>query len=111
MPDLLKIIKINGNKIVSPEAFCFTQAENDGSLKTEDFAMLATLSRLYGIREDGKCYLKPSKRCLFNSTMKYIFGENYENDGILIMCKKLVNFPVLVITSIATFNFLKGNLT
>lgn len=111
MPDLLKIIKINGNKTVSPEAFCFTQAENDGSLKTEDFAMLATLSRLYGIREDGKCYLKPSKRCLFNSTMKYIFGENYENDGILIMCKKLVNFPVLVITSIATFNFLKGNLT
>ena len=61
--------------------------------------MLTTLPRLYGITKDGKCFIKPSKRGLFNTTMKYIFGKDYEKEGIIILCKKIIHFPVLVITS------------
>lgn len=61
--------------------------------------MLTTLPRLYSTTNDGKCFLKPSMRGLFNSTMKYIFGKNYENDGILIMCKKQAHNLYLVLSS------------
>lgn len=91
--------KINQNQTISPEGFCFNQAQKDGTLHTEDFAMLTTLPRLYGVSDDGKCFIKPSKRGLFNTTMKYIFGKDYEKEGIVIMCKKITHFPVLIITS------------
>ena len=61
--------------------------------------MLTTLPRMYSINSEGKCYIKPCIRGLFNTTMKYIFGKDYENDKIEIMCKKLYKSIVLVITS------------
>ena len=61
--------------------------------------MMITFSRLYGITNNGKCYIKPSKRGLFNSTMKYIFGKEYEKEGIRIMCKKTQHNLYLVISS------------
>ena len=91
--------KFNQNQTISPEGFCFNQAQKDGTFHTEDFAMLTTLPRLYGVNDDGKCFIKPPKRGLFNTTMKYIFGKDYEKEGIIIMCKKITHFPVLVITS------------
>ncbi|KAK8835781.1 hypothetical protein M9Y10_040603 [Tritrichomonas musculus] len=94
-----KWFKLNENKTIYPVPFCFTQSRSDGTLQTEDFAMLTTLPRLYGINENGDCYIKPSKRGLFNSTMKYIFGREYEKDNIRIFCKKITHNPVLVITS------------
>lgn len=95
-----KWFKFNEKNLSSiPESYCLTNAQNDGLLKTEDFAMLTTLPRLYDVTKSGKCYIKPSMRGLFNSTMKYIFGKDYEKDGIRIMCKKLSHYPLLVITS------------
>lgn len=91
-------LKFN-NMTINPEGFCFTKAKNDGTLKTEDFAMMTTLPRLYSTTKDGKCYIKPSMRGLFNSTMKYIFGKDYEKEKIQIMCKKLVHNLYLIITS------------
>ena len=61
--------------------------------------MLTTLPRLYGINSDGQCYLKPKFRGVFNSTMKYIFGEYYETQGIRIYCWTKTHDPYLVITS------------
>lgn len=91
--------KLGNGKTVTPEGFCFIKAQRDSSLETEDFAMLSTLPRLYDSTENGRCFIKPSMRGLFNSTMKYIFGKNYEEDGIRIMCKKTMHYPLLVITS------------
>ena len=91
--------KSNNDNIITPQGFCFTKAQNDGFFQTDDLAMLTTLPRLYNISKDGKCYLIPSKRGLFNSTMKYIFGKNYEDDGIRIMCRKMSHYPFLIITS------------
>ncbi len=91
--------KLGEGRTFHPEGFCFTKAQKDGSLKLEDFAMLTTLPRLYNLTENGKCYLSPANRGLFNSTMKYIFGRNYEEDGIRIMCKKITNNTMIVITS------------
>lgn len=91
--------KFGDMKKYLPEGFCMAQAKRDGSLKIEDLAMLATLPRLYGVNKNGKCYIKPSFRGLFNSTMKYIFGKNYEEDNIRIYCKKMTRHPILVITS------------
>lgn len=87
------------NITIEPEGFCSIKAQNDGTLKTEDFAMMTTLPRLYSLTKDGKCYLKPSKRGLFNTTMKYIFGREYEVDGIKIMCRKTSHNLYLIITS------------
>ena len=64
------------NKTVIPEGFCYTYSNNDVSLKTEDFSMMTTLPRMYDETEDEKCYLKPSMRGIFNTTMKYIFGKD-----------------------------------
>lgn len=91
--------KSNNGHIITPQGFCFAKAQNDGIFQTDDLAMLTTLPRLYNISKDGKCYLIPSKRGLFNSTMKYIFGKNYEDDGIRIMCRKMSHYPFLIITS------------
>ena len=91
--------KFDENFSVNTESFCSTKSLNDGTLKTEDFAMLTTLPRLYGITDSGRCYIKPSKRGIFNSTMKYIFGRDYEKDNIRIFCQKLTHNPILVITS------------
>ena len=91
--------KFDENFSVNTESFCSTKSFNDGTLKTDDFAMLTTLPRLYGITASGRCYIKPSKRGVFNSTMKYIFGRDYEKDNIRIFCQKLTHNPILVITS------------
>ena len=91
--------KFNNSQPFIPEGFCYSHAKTDGSFKTEDFAMMTTLSRLYSTNKQGKCFIKPSMRGLFNTTMKYIFGKNYENDGIEIFCKNLNNYIVLVIRS------------
>lgn len=61
--------------------------------------MLSTLPRLYSFNEEGKCFIKPAKRNIFNTTMKYIFGQSYENQNIRIMCKKIYYGITLVITS------------
>lgn len=60
---------------IQPEPFCYAKSRSDGSLKTEDLEMLTTLPRLYGCNKNGKCYIKPSKHRLFNSTMKYLLIE------------------------------------
>lgn len=97
--DNQKWYKKSANVSMIPEGFCNVRAQNDGSLKTEDFAMLATLPRLYDVTKSGRCYIKPSKRGLFNTTMKYIFGKDYEKDNIRIFCKKLTHNPILIISS------------
>lgn len=97
--DNRKWYKLNQVETISPEAFCFTTAHKDGLYKTDDFAMMTTLPRLYGLTKSGKCFIKPSMRGLFNTTMKYIFGQNYEKDNIQIMCKKIQHYPMIVITS------------
>lgn len=91
-------LKYRDEKTILPQSFCSVQAQNGGLLHTDDLAMLTTLPRLYNV-SDGKCYLIPSKRGLFNSTMKYIFGKNYEKDGIRIMCRIMPHYPILIITS------------
>ena len=45
-------------RTITPEGFCFTHSNNNDNLKTEDFAMMATLPRMYGETKDEKCYLK-----------------------------------------------------
>lgn len=97
--DNSKWFRLGKNQTITPESFCFTQAQKDGSLKTEDFAMLVTLPRLYDVTKYGKCYIKPSMRGMFNSTMKYIFGKDYEKDCIYILCKSLTHYPFLIISS------------
>lgn len=61
--------------------------------------MMTTLPRLYGITKNGKCFIKPSMRGLFNTTMKYIFGKDYEEQGIEIFCTALSHDVTLVIRS------------
>lgn len=97
--DRMTWYKLKNNQYVKPEGFCYTQAQKDGTYKTDDFAFMATLPRLYDINENGDCYIKPSKRGLFNTTMKTIFGKNYENDNITIHCKKVYHYPYLIISS------------
>ena len=67
--------------------------------KTFDYAMLLTLPRLYEVDKDYTCRIKPHLRGIFNSTMKYIFGEDYSNQNIVIMCYPYTHNPYLVITS------------
>lgn len=74
--DNRKWYKKGNNKTFMPESFCSVHAQNDGSLKTENFAMLTTLPRLYDVTKSGKCFIKHSKRGSFNTTMKYIFGKD-----------------------------------
>ena len=57
----------------TPEGFCRVTSELTGELTTQDFAVLTTLPRLYGVNNEGKCYIKPKFRGVFNATMKYIF--------------------------------------
>ncbi|KAK8843106.1 hypothetical protein M9Y10_025297 [Tritrichomonas musculus] len=89
--------KIDGQHYVTSEGFCLNHALLDDSLQTVVFAMLSTLPRLYKLTEKGKCYIKPSMRGLFNTTMKYIFGRNYEKDGIFIFSN--ISFKLNVKTS------------
>ncbi|KAK8883760.1 hypothetical protein M9Y10_042859 [Tritrichomonas musculus] len=86
-------------KIINKDGFCYTHSPFDDSFRIDDFAFLTTLPRFYTITKSGKCIVDPSKRGMFNTTMKYIFGEDYEKDGIYILCKKLDTQKVLVISS------------
>ena len=83
----------------TPEAFCRVSSELTSELTTQDFAVLTTLPRLYGVNNEGKCYIKPRFRGVFNATMKYIFGEDYHTKGIHIYCWTQTNDPYLVLTS------------
>ena len=80
------------------KSFCNVNSD-ETPFTTEDFSMLTTLPRLYGINSDGKCFIKPKFRGVFNSTMKYIFGEDYQLQGIRIYCWTKTHDPYLVITS------------
>ncbi|KAK8847923.1 hypothetical protein M9Y10_018971 [Tritrichomonas musculus] len=86
------------------QGFCLLKANENDDLKTEDFAMMTTLPRLYSFTKSGKCYIKPSMRGLFNTTMKYIFGADYEEHGIEIFCTKLSHDVTLVIRSEKSLN-------
>ena len=66
--------------------------------------MMTTLPRLYSVTKSGKCYIKPSMRGLFNTTMKYIFGKDFEDQGIEIFCTKLSHDVTLVIRSEKNLN-------
>ena len=96
---LLPFIKNNESLIPSTASFCSTSVNERIPYMTSDFAILTTLPRLYGKTEDGKCYIKPKFRGVFNSTMKYIFGENYESQNIQIYCWPQMHDPYLIITS------------
>ena len=85
--------------IDTPPSYCSKTSLSDSLYNTVDFAMMTTLPRLYGVTKDKKCYIKPNKRGVFNSTMKYIFGKNYEDDNINIYCFPYSHNPYLVITS------------
>lgn len=97
--DNSKWFKNGNNQSFAPESFCNLNSASNKEIKTVDLAMYSTLPRLYDFNKDGKCFIKPSMRGLFNSTMKYIFGKNYENDMIKIYCKKMAHYPFLIITS------------
>ena len=71
------------------------------------FAMLTVLPRLYKIH-DGKCFIKPKLRGVFNNTMKYIFGPKYQEDNITILCYPRTQFPYLVISSEKLTNELRS---
>ena len=94
-----KWFKTNSYQTYLPESYCYIHSPTNGYLKTDDLSMLTTLPRLYSFNKNGNCFIKPSMRGLFNSTMKYIFGKNYEEDEIEIYCKKMSHYPILVITS------------
>lgn len=111
-----KWYKLNNNRTIKPDSFCYLTAKNEDSLNIVDISMLTTLPRLYGTTKNGKCYIKPNLRGLFNTTMKYIFGKDYEKDGIYIICKKLTHYPYLIISSKKILNqtlssFNKENIT
>ena len=80
-------------------SYCYVSADVNIQMSAPDFAVLTTLPRLYGINDAGKCYLKPKFRGVFNSTMKYIFGSNYHEQGITIYCWSKMHYPYLVLTS------------
>ena len=86
-----------------PQSFCNVHTE-DG-MDTVDLSILTTISRLYGINEEGKCYIKPKFRGVFNSTMKYIFGNHYHEKGIRIYCWTKVHDPYLIITSEESYHY------
>ena len=85
-----------------PKGFC--QITTDDDLTAVDLSILTTLPRLYNINDDGKCYIKPKFRGVFNATMKYIFGSDYHTKGIRIYCWTKMHEPYLVITSEESYN-------
>ena len=80
-------------------AFCNIRANNVIKPTTTDYAMMTTLPRYYGVTNDGKCYIKPKFRGVFNSTMKYIFGTDYHSRDINIYCYTQARNTYLVITA------------
>ena len=96
---IIEFIKHN-NTIIGDVAKPFCNFHSDETeFKTEDFALLSTLPRLYDVNTEGKCFIKPKFRGVFNSTMKYIFGEDYNSQGIRIYCWAKTYNPYLIITS------------
>ena len=84
-------------------SFCSATGTVDNIYDTVDFAFMATLPRLYE-HNNETCIVKPKLRGVFNTTMKYIFGEDYQEQGILIYCHKNNNDPYLVLTSKKLFD-------
>ena len=79
--------------------FCNVELNYDTGMRSDDILMLTTLPRLYKYTSDGKCIIQPALRGVFNTTMKYIFGRDYDTKNITIMCYPKTNDPYLVITS------------
>jgi hypothetical protein len=101
-----KWISDNYTKYNIPQ-FCFTTGTVDTMYKTADFAFMATLPRLYE-KYNNTCRIKPSMRGVFNTSMKYIFGPNYMEQGITIYCYPHAHDPYLVITSELLFEEVKN---
>ena len=78
---------------------CSIPSEYNYGFGLDDYAVLQTLPRLYEVDKDYTCRIKPYQRGVFNSTMKYLFGENYSNQNITIMCYPYTHDPFLVLTS------------
>ena len=91
-------IRTKAGAAVPTKPFCKITPDLTSSFGIDDIAMLTVLPRLYKIH-NGKCFIKPKLRGVFNSTMRYIFGQYYENDKITIMCNSRAHFPYLVISS------------
>ena len=83
---------------LSTKPFCDISSDLAKSMHSDDIAMLTVLPRLYKVH-NGKCFIKPKLRGVFSSTMKYIFGQDYEDHNITIMCYTRTQFPYLVISS------------
>ena len=89
----------NSTYIKPSPAYCGIASDVNIPMTTPDFAVLTTLPRLYGINDAGKCYIKPKFRGVFNSTMKYVFGDDYNDQGITIYCWPKMHYPYLILTS------------
>ena len=86
----------------APNGLCNITSQINVGFQTDDLAMLTTLARLYRINYTGNnrgCYIIPNQRGVFNATMKYIFGEDYEQQGIQIYCDPYHHMPYLILTS------------
>ena len=86
----------------TPNGLCNITSQINVGFQTDDLAMLLTLPRLYRINFTGNnrgCYIIPNQRGVFNATMKYIFGEDYEQQGIQIYCDPYHHMPYLILTS------------
>jgi len=105
-PDITKLKYVNNASIwdrnnlnFNVPGFCKASSYTKSGLTLDDFAVLLTLPRLYSINSSGKCYIKPKMRGVFNSTMKYVFGPNYQDQNITIICYPEAHYPYLVLTS------------
>ena len=84
------------------DGMCNISSQIDVGFRTDDMAMLATLPRMYRINVSDRgrgCYIIPNQIGVFNSTMKYIFGEDYMEQDIQIYCDPYHHIPFLVLTS------------
>ena len=95
------IKSINQTTSDIPQSFCYSHSNDN--FYTDDFAIMTTLPRLYGLSEEGQCFIKPKFRGVFNTTMKYIFGPDYNEQGIRIYCWPKTHDPYLVITTEDSF--------
>ena len=100
----------NNNTKNDVPGFCSTSGLQDSYYKVDDFAFMTTLPRLYTFNNNS-CFIKPKLRGVFNSTMKYIFGGDYTQQGIKIYCYPYSHDPYLVITSEKMFEEVNETIT
>jgi hypothetical protein len=118
MPDISNIKFIENNETWTdynithsyiPD-FCKATARADSIYSVEDFAFMTTLPRLYKV-DGNKCSINPKLRGVFNTTMKYIFGKDYKDQGIKIYCYTGTRYPYLTITSDRLFEEVNSTIT